>query len=180
LKKTDEDEAEQVGKRARIMKAMRALKLALDEGDSTAKKAKRADDDELDDEDTALDDEELEDDAETDEDDLGGAPRGKKARRAKKADDDELDDDELDEDEAKRAYDDDTLYSRSEMQKFEPGSHQANIRRIKDSDVVSGRELVSRAKTIALREGLKWRTLSGREEAILLAAKELRYRGPRV
>src|SRR5437762_630337 len=187
MRKADENEKEEVGRRPQILRALKALddddeganlsarkalKRVLDEDDATAKKAKRAkraEDDELDE-----DSDELGDDSETDEEDLGGAPRqakrGKKAKKAKRADDDEeLDDDsdsELDEDEeGKRAYSDDDLYRQTGMDKHERNSRQPY------PQSMSGTELVRRAKQIALREGLSWRTLSGREDAFLMAAR---------
>ena len=45
---------------------------------------------------------------------------------------------------------------------------------------LSDNRLARRARTIALREGLRWYTTDGRFAAFMMAASEIGYRGPRV
>ena len=209
-KADDQEDSDYVGRRSQIM---RSLRRALDDEDITAarkavkrmedddasakkaRRAKRADDDDLDDDeakrasddDSDLDDDDLDDDDTADEDDLspGGAKRGKKARRAKRADDDsDLDDDDLDEDEAKKAYDDDEAWGKSDMKPFARNS-QFPIRRVNQGHVdgakrggLTENRLVRRAMQLTDRKS--WMTVKGRYEAMMLAAEELGYRGPNV
>jgi hypothetical protein len=207
-KADDQEDADYVGRRSQIMRSLRralddeditmARKVLkrLDEDDATAKRAKRAkraDDDELEDDeakkadDDELDDDELDDDDTADEDDLGGAPRGKakKARRAKKAkraDDDELGDDEqLDDEETDSES---GVWTTPDQGKYErnsrfpiPRVNQSRVDAAKRGALTDNR-IVRRAMQLSDRKS--WGTVKGRYEAMMQAAEEYGYRGPNV